>query len=68
MTSPTLAAIATQNVAWATVEIERLEAQTDWDAGKLTSLYNLRLAEIQAALRNGATVEELAAITGNGGN
>jgi hypothetical protein len=59
--------IAIQNIAWATVEIERLEAAPgELDGEKLTSLYKLRGKEILAGLRNGATVDELAAITGNG--
>jgi hypothetical protein len=62
------AAQTIQNVALLTHLIEEHEAQTEWDGAKLASLYNFRLKEITQALRNGATLEELAAITGNGGN
>lgn len=67
MQAATLAQIATQNVAWATVEINALEATTGGlEAGKLASLYDLRLKEILAAMRHGVSADELAGITGNG--
>lgn len=67
MVPATLAQIATQNVAWATVEINALEATTgELEAGKLASLYDLRLKEILAAMRHGVSSGELAGITGNG--
>jgi hypothetical protein len=59
--------IAIQNIAWATVEINALEAAPGkLDGGKLKSLYKLRGDEIRAALRNGATPAEISAITGVG--
>jgi len=67
MQKATLAQIATQNVTWATTEINALEATTgELDKGKLASLYDLRLKEILAAMRHGVSEDELAGITGNG--
>lgn len=61
------AAQATQNVAFLTVEIGKLESPAGtWDGAKLTSLYTTRGQEITAALRNGASAESLSDITGNG--
>lgn len=67
MQQATLAQIATQNVTWATAEINALEATTgELEKGKLAGLYDLRLKEITAALRHGVSAADLAEITGNG--
>ena len=66
MQATTLAQIATQNVASLTSQITALEATTgELEAGKLASLYDLRLKEILAAMRHGVSTDELAGITGN---
>jgi hypothetical protein len=55
-----------QNVALLTLQIQEHEERTEWSATTLSALYGRRHTEVLAALRQGATVEELAAITGNG--
>jgi hypothetical protein len=66
MPKTTATAQTLQNVAYLTAEIDKHEARTNWDGRTLSALYRRRHAEVLAALRQGATVEELAAITGLG--
>lgn len=64
MLKATLAQIAVQNVTVLTEQITALKGSSG-EADKMASLYDFRLKEILAALRNGVTMEELEAITGN---
>lgn len=66
MPNTTAAAQTTQNVALLTYQISELEAQAEWDAGKLASLYDFRGKEILQALKNGVPAATLSEITGLG--
>jgi hypothetical protein len=66
MPKTTATAQTLQNVAYLTQQIQEHEAGTEWDGRLLSSLYKRRGTEAIAALRQGATAEELSEITGLG--
>ena len=66
MPNTTATAQTLQNVALLTLQIQQHEALVEWDGAKLAGLYRRRHAEVMAALRQGATAEDIGAITGLG--